>query len=225
MPGAMWRWENYRPLKSVPILTHRDGTLGSAQRLSQLHQILHEKRKKIVDLFEALSFNSYLGPEAPELLIVASGSGWLYSMEAVRTLSLGKAVGVLKLGTTWPLPAQFLRTHLSQAERILVIEEVDPFLEANLKEFIADNMPGKRFTFFGKSSGHIKPYGELNVDLVMQAIATIMSINFTARDAAYERKPRRWKKLRATQDIPTVPGLPSQGNLLGLERCPEDGRR
>ena len=70
----------------------------------KLHQIMHEKRKQIADLFEASPFNSYLGPETPELLIVASGSGWLYSMEAVRTLSLDKSVGVLKLGTTWPLP-------------------------------------------------------------------------------------------------------------------------
>jgi len=184
----------------------------------KLHQIMHEKRKKIVDLFEASPFNSYLGPETPELLIVASGSGWLYSMEAVRTLSLGKAVGVLKLGTTWPLPEQFLRTQLSRAEKILAVEEVDPFLEANLKEFIADNMTGMRFTFFGKSSGHTKPYGELNVDLVMQAIATIMSINFTARDAAYEKKAQEVEKTcvppRTSQ---LCPGCPHRATYWALK--------
>jgi indolepyruvate ferredoxin oxidoreductase alpha subunit len=184
----------------------------------KLHQIMHEKRKQIADLFEASPFNSYLGPETPELLIVASGSGWLYSMEAVRTLSLGKAVGVLKLGTTWPLPEQFLRTQLSRAEKILAVEEVDPFLEANLKEFIADNMPGKRFIFFGKSSGHTKPYGELNVDLVMQAIATIMSINFTARDAAYEKKAQEVEKTcvppRTSQ---LCPGCPHRATYWALK--------
>jgi indolepyruvate ferredoxin oxidoreductase alpha subunit len=179
---------------------------------------MHEKRKKITDLFEVSPFNSYLGPETPELLIVASGSGWLYSMEAVRTLTLEKAVGVLKLGTTWPLPEQFLGTHLSRTEKILVIEEVDPFLESNLKEFIADNMPGKRFTFYGKSSGHIKPYGEINVDLVMQAIAKIVSINFTARDAAYEKKAQEvektWVPPRTAQ---LCPGCPHRATYWALK--------
>lgn len=154
------------------------------------HQILHDKLKRVADIYESSPFNSYLGPEKPDLIIAACGSGWLYAMEAVRTLSLEKSVGVLKLGTTWPLPPQFLRTHLSKAERILVIEEVDAFLEANLKEFVVDNMSGHSYRFFGKASGHIKPYGEVNVDHTIQAITSIMSVDYSARDAAYEKKSR-----------------------------------
>jgi indolepyruvate ferredoxin oxidoreductase, alpha subunit len=157
----------------------------------KLHQIMHEKRKKISNIFDLSSFNSYLGPELPDLLIVASGSGWLYSIEAVRSLSLDKSVGVLKLGTTWPLPAQFLRTHLSRTDKILVIEEVDAFLEANLKEFVVDNLPDHSYKFFGKASGHTLPFGELNVDIVIQAIARTMSIDYRPRDASYEKKSQK----------------------------------
>ncbi len=184
----------------------------------KLHQFMHEKRKRVVDLFETSPFNSYLGPEAPQLLIAASGSGWLYSMEAVRTLSLGKTVGVLKLGTTWPLPPKFLKAHLARAERILVIEEVDAFLEANVKEFVADNLPGKHFAFFGKSSGHTKSYGELNVDIVMQAIATVMSIDFRSRDEAYEKKAQEVEKTcvppRTSQ---LCPGCPHRATYWALK--------
>jgi indolepyruvate ferredoxin oxidoreductase alpha subunit len=154
----------------------------------KLHQIMHEKLKKISEIFELSRFNSYLGPESPDLLIVASGSGWLYSMEAVRTLSLDRSVGVLKLGTTWPLPPQFLKTHLLRSDKILVVEEVDAFLEANLKEFVVDNLSGCSCRFFGKASGHTTPYGELNVDIVIQAIARIMSIDYSPRKVAYEKK-------------------------------------
>jgi len=191
------------------------GIGGAAPRL---HQAMHEKRKKVSDLFEGSSFNSCLGPETPDLLVVASGSGWLYSMEAVRTLSLDKAVGVLKLGTTWPLPRKFVKAHLARAERILVVEEVDDFLEVNLKEFIADNMPGKTFTFFGKSSGHIKPYGELNVDIIVQAIATIMSINYTARDAAYENKALEVEKTCVpSRTSQLCPGCPHRATYWALK--------
>ena len=160
----------------------------------KLHQIMHDKRKKVAEIYDSSLFNSYLGPEKPDLLIVACGSGWLYSMEAVRSLSLDQSVGILKLGTTWPLPPQFLQTHLSGVERILVIEEVDAFLEANLKEFVVDNMPGHSYRFFGKISGHVNPYGEINVDTAIQAIANLMSIDYISRDAEYEKKSQEVAK-------------------------------
>jgi indolepyruvate ferredoxin oxidoreductase alpha subunit len=157
----------------------------------KLHKALHEKRTIIEKMFDASPFNYYLGPEKPDLLIVTCGSGYVYSMEAVRTLSVEKSIGILKLGTTWPLPPKFLRTHLARAEKILVMEEVDAFLETNLKEFVIDNMSGHSYAFFGKASGHTKPYGELNVDIAIEAIASIMSIKYTSIDAAYEEESRK----------------------------------
>jgi indolepyruvate ferredoxin oxidoreductase alpha subunit len=49
-------------------------------------------------------------------------------------------------------------------------------------------MPGHAYRFFGKASGHIPPYGEINVDTAIQAIASLMSIDYRPRDAAYEKK-------------------------------------
>lgn len=199
-------------LPTVEKLAHFDTSrsyAGIGGVAPKLHQTLHEKRGKVAAIFETSPFNSYMGPEIPDLLIVASGSGWLYSMEAVRTLSLERSVGVLKLGTTWPLPAQFLGAHLSRADKILVIEEVDAFLEANLKEFVVDNLTGHSCRFFGKASGHTQPYGELNVDIVIQAIARIMSIDYRPRDAAYEKKSQEIAKTcvppRTSQLCPGCP--------------------
>jgi indolepyruvate ferredoxin oxidoreductase, alpha subunit len=183
-------------LGELPVLkrnAHFDTTrsyAGIAGMALKLHVALHEKTEKILALFESSPFNSYLGPEEPELLIAACGSGWLYAMEAVRTLGLETRVGVLKLATTWPLPAGFLRTHLSKAGKILVVEEVDPFLEGNLKEFVVDNMEGRAYRFFGKASGHMKPCGEASVDSVIGAITAIMGMTYEPRDAAYERESR-----------------------------------
>ncbi len=161
---------------------------GIAGVATRFHKKMHDMQKKISRMYEATHFNYYLGPEKPDLLIVTCGSGWLYSAEAVKILSLSKSVGILKLGTTWPLPIQFLQTHLIKTGRILVIEEIDAFLEANLKEFVVDNMSGQRHMFFGKASGHINPYGEINVDSAINAIAGIMGIDYRSRDRMYEEK-------------------------------------
>lgn len=182
---------------------------GIGGTANEHHRVLHEKRKIAEELFEKAPFNYYAGPDSPKLLIVTSGSGWLYSMEALRTLSLEDSVGVFKVGTTFPLPPALLKTQLRRCQQVLVIEEIDPFLEANLKEFVVDHMSGMTFTFFGKSSGHIKPYGELNVDIVMQAIARIMSIRYAARDEKYEQAAReveqRYVPPRTSQMCPGCP--------------------
>jgi indolepyruvate ferredoxin oxidoreductase alpha subunit len=177
-------------LPSIERRAHFDTskTYNTGGKGGKVHRFLHEKLKKIEEIFESAPFNIYEGPEKPDLLIVTCGIGWLYSTEAVRTLSLTKSVGLLKLGTTWPLPTEFLRKHLRKADKILVVEEVDPFLESNMKEFVLDKMPGYLWTFLGKASGHIDSFGELNAAIVMKAIAGILNVDYMPRDATYRQK-------------------------------------
>ena len=91
-------------------------------------------------MFEESPFNFYRGPEKPELMVVTCGSGWMYSLEAVINLNVQDRVGILKIGNTWPLPESFVLKHLKQADRILFIEEVDPFLENNVKETLCPEL-------------------------------------------------------------------------------------
>ena len=150
------------------------------------HQALHQSLSKIAGIFESSPFNWYTGPENPELLVITSGSGWLYSVEAVKTLSAKGSVGILKLGTTWPLPHNLVGARLLQSSKILVVEEIDSFLEANVKELAADIAPDRTWRFFGKASGHINPFGELNPDVVINAVARILEKEYNPRAADYQ---------------------------------------
>jgi indolepyruvate ferredoxin oxidoreductase alpha subunit len=152
-----------------------------------IHGSLHKKLKEISQIYDASPFNWYVGPDNPELLLVTSGTGWLYSAEAVKLLSAQKRVGILKLGATWPLPDKLVTKHLMKAEKVLIIEEVDAFLEDNIKELAADLKAGRTRTFFGKASGHIDPFGELNPDKVIGALSRILGEKFEARRPAYQK--------------------------------------
>ena len=55
-----------------------------------MHAQLQGKLKKAVELFEESPFNTYTGPERPELLIITSSACNLYSREAVDVLGLTK---------------------------------------------------------------------------------------------------------------------------------------
>ncbi|MDI6763611.1 MAG: thiamine pyrophosphate-dependent enzyme [Thermodesulfobacteriota bacterium] len=153
------------------------------------HKILHEKLKRAKEIFAESPFNFYRGPEKPDLMVITSGSGYMYSLEAVMNLKVEGRVGILKLGTTWPLPEVFLLRHLQKSENFLFIEEVDPFLENNVKELFAQNcfdLGVKRF--FGKPSHTVPDVGELNPEIVTSAIQALLNIRYIPRPEDYSRR-------------------------------------
>jgi indolepyruvate ferredoxin oxidoreductase alpha subunit len=163
-----------RPFHAVPAVAN--------------HKILHEKLKKAKEAFANSPFNFYRGAEKPDLMVITSGSGYMYSLEAVKNLKIKKKVGILKIGTTWPLPEDFLLKHLREAKDFLFIEEVDPFLENNVKEVFAQNcieLGVKRF--FGKANHVVPDVGDLNPEIVTSAIQKLLKIQYVPRPEAYSR--------------------------------------
>jgi indolepyruvate ferredoxin oxidoreductase alpha subunit len=153
------------------------------------HRILHERFNRAREIFEESSFNLYRGPERAEIVIVTSGSGYMFSLEALINLSLQSRVGILKMGTTWPLPERFLMKHLKKADRILFVEEVDPFLENNVKEIYAQNCLDLGLkAFFGKASKDMPDVGELNPEIVTHALQKLLHVSYEPRPADYAQQ-------------------------------------
>jgi indolepyruvate ferredoxin oxidoreductase alpha subunit len=141
------------------------------------HHLMIEKLNRVREMYESSPFNKYVGPEQPELLLVTSGACWLYSLEAVQLLGVEDRVGILKLGTTWPLPEKLVLQHFSRTEKVLVVEEVAPFLEGNLKELAGAHLASVgRLTFHGKRSGDVPDSGELNPDAVIKVLSSLLEV-------------------------------------------------
>ncbi len=150
------------------------------------HQALLAKMEAIRADFELCPFNAYQGPDNPELVVVASGAGHVAAAEALEVLGLEARVGLLSLATIWPLPAGFITRHLRNAPKVLVLEEVDPFLETCIKEALADAGLGG-IPVYGKGSGHVPMAGEMTPDRALKALARLFGLEVPERDAAYER--------------------------------------
>jgi indolepyruvate ferredoxin oxidoreductase, alpha subunit len=153
------------------------------------HKALHQKLERAGTLVASSPFNVYRGPEKPELLLMTSGSGWMYSLEAVINLGVQDRVGLLKLGTTWPLPKNLVLQHLKQAEKILFVEEVDPFLENNVKELFAQHcMDLGLKRFYGKASGAMPSAGEINPEIVSSALQKMLNVRYEPRPEEYAKR-------------------------------------
>ena len=156
--------------------------------VSYLHTPMLERLEALRSEFEHCEYNHYDGPERAKFLIVAGGTGRLYAQEALHRLGLTSRVGLLSLGTLWPLPEESILRYLERAETVLTLEEVDPFLENHLAALAGRN--GLHLTFMGRSEGTLPKIGELDPD------------NVTAAIAAFAGVPLPEKKAASTQELP-----------------------
>ncbi|RJQ74057.1 MAG: indolepyruvate ferredoxin oxidoreductase subunit alpha [Desulfobacteraceae bacterium] len=191
------------------------------------HQLMQQKLKQAVELFEDCPFNRYEGPDRPKVLIVTSSACYLYSKEAIQLLGAGDRVGLLKLGTTWPLPPKFMETHLSRSKVIFTVEEVLPFLEDNVKIMAADlaeRIGVKKF--HGRADGTLPTVNELNPDLVAAGLAKILGVPYQAVDPEYARQALECAFFGAPhRELAFCPGCPHRASFWSIHSALEmDGR-
>jgi indolepyruvate ferredoxin oxidoreductase alpha subunit len=90
------------------------------------HPVIEQRMKDIAAFAETYSFNRVeRGDRA--LGIVTCGVSYQYAKEVFPTVS------VLRLGMTWPLPEKMIREFATSVDRLIVIEELDPFLEEAIR--------------------------------------------------------------------------------------------
>jgi indolepyruvate ferredoxin oxidoreductase alpha subunit len=191
------------------------------------HGLQQEKLKTAIARFEESPFNTYTGPDAPEVLLITSSACNLYSREAIRLLGVESRVGLLKLGTTWPLPPKLMEKYLGLTSKILIVEEVIPFLEENVKILAAEMAPRIGIkTFFGKREGTIPSTGELNPDLVIDALAKVLGVAYQGTPEAYVKQSKELAFFGApNRDLTFCPGCPHRASFWTIHNVLEMDNR
>ena len=65
--------------------------------------------------------------KSEKLGIITAGAAYQYVADALPDAS------ILKLGMIWPLPQDLIRSFASKVDRLVIVEELDPFLETEIK--------------------------------------------------------------------------------------------
>jgi indolepyruvate ferredoxin oxidoreductase alpha subunit len=191
------------------------------------HAQMKAKLRQAAALFEESPFNRYEGPERPEVMIVTSSACALYSREAIRLLGVEGRVGLLKLGTTWPLPPELLAGHLSRSPVIFTVEEVLPFLENHVKILAAETVGrigAKRF--HGRGDGTLPPVNELNPDIVAAGLAGILAVDYRPVAPGYaEIAAEAGAAAAPPRELAFCAGCPHRASLWSIHSALEmDGR-
>lgn len=180
-------------LGELPEKPNQLKPVGEWDRLvcaSYQHTPMLEKLDSLQEALEECPYNHYSGPARAKKLVVAEGTGCLYGREAIHRLGLDDTVGLLSLAAVWPMPEKLVLSYLKDAEEVLTLEEVDPFLERNL-EAVAGNHQ-LRIKFAGRAGGALPRIGELTPDMVLDAVAKLAGVEPPAlRPVSTEPLPER----------------------------------
>ncbi len=180
------------------------------------HRAQQQKLEQAAERFETSPYNTYVGPESPELLIITTSICDLYSREVVNLLDIGNRVGIFKIGTTWPLPEKCVLERLAKTQKVLFVEEVQPFIEEAVKVLAAGSaLDLSAITFYGKYSRHIPMAGEMNPEHVTQALCSLLDLPLPASHDESSR-PTMPEISIPPREISFCPGCPHRASFFSI---------
>lgn len=109
--------------------------------------------------------------------VVCNGVSYLYVSDALADLNLQERVQVLRIGFCNPLPQQKITAWLQTCDKVLVVEEGEPFLEESIRAIAQE--AGLMLPISGKAAAPLSRLYEYNPRLVRQAIADYFEIPYT----------------------------------------------
>ena len=174
----------------------------------------HNERLPAIERFvESTEFNELTG-KGNRLAVVTTGMAHNYLAWAVESLGLADEVSVLKIGTN-PIPKQKVLELLDRYEKLLVVEELEPFIES---EILSLRPRGCETEVVGKNSGLLPVVGEFSTRIVARALAEFAGLDM---DSALEKVEER-VKFGATSPRKFCPGCPHIDTLSAVKRAVEE---
>ena len=121
------------------------------------HPVVEERTKALIAYAEIAACNRIEDGGDHSLGIITDSTSYQYVKEA-----LGDRYPVFKLGLIWPMPEQKLREFAASVERLVVVEELDGFVESHCRDL--------GLAVEGKSL--FSPIDELSQNLVAAKLGT-----------------------------------------------------
>ena len=162
------------------------------------HDVLLRKVAEAKQVSETSSYNEVV-KRGGEIGIISSGSAFNYAVEAANLIDLD--AGFLKLGMTHPLPEKTIAKFLQSYRKVVIVEELEPYLEMQIKAIAKDHSPNVEIS--GKMTGDFFPrQGELSTRLVAIGLSKI-----TGKSVLIDFQKISEKFAEATKGLPSRPPI------------------
>ncbi len=169
---------------------HRCVTVPAVSR--GLHAKLLEKLEKAGQMSETSELNFIRGQG--RLGIVANGVSFHYAEDGVKDLGIEDKARIFRLGFSNPMPENRIKEFLKACDKVLVIEEGEPFMEEAFRSMAQEI--GVTIPIKGKSPDLFSRLFEYDPAMVREKLAAYFEVDYTPSPKA------------DTSDVPEIPMRP-----------------
>lgn len=175
---------------------------------------LNEKEDLAREEFESLHFNELKINEG-KLGVIGVGFSFTYVIDALKALGLTDKVSWLKLVSSNPIPTKLVSKLLKSVDTVVVAEEVDPFVELQVKAMAKDVNPNIKVV--GRMSGHLPREGELSHEWVDTLLGELTGSKLpeAGRPDLEEEK----KRLLFDRMLTMCAGCPHRSTIYALKKA------
>ena len=138
------------------------------------HPVVEERTRKLTQYAETAPINRVEEGSDHSMGIITASTSYQYVKEVC-----GDRYPVLKLGMAWPMPVQLIRDFAAQVDKLVVVEELDPFIE--------DHCRALGLTVSGKDLFPLE--GEFSQNLVAQKLGQPVPQGAVLEEAIPPRPP------------------------------------
>lgn len=172
-----------------------------------LRDKLINKWNIIKDSFEKFEpYNRIENEEKDKIAIISSGSSYQYVKEVNEEVGNYR---LIKISTPYPLPRKFILKGLEDVEKILVVEELEPIVENQLKNIV--NEEGLSIKIEGKS--YVGYSGEMTLERARKAVREFLGLSI-------EQPLTKKLDIKLPERPPSFcPGCPHRATFYSLKRA------
>ncbi|MBW1727590.1 MAG: indolepyruvate ferredoxin oxidoreductase subunit alpha [Deltaproteobacteria bacterium] len=157
-----------------------------------LHARLLSKLETAEKMSENSEYNFIMGKGSWG--IICNGVSYNYVSDAAKDLNIEHRVKIFRMGFSYPMPRAMIKGFLKACEKVLVVEEGEPFMEETVKMLAQEEK--LTLPILGKSEKYFSRLYEFDPALVRQSMATCFDVTYTPA------------KIPDLSNIPEIPDRP-----------------
>ncbi|MFH0929361.1 MAG: indolepyruvate ferredoxin oxidoreductase subunit alpha [Candidatus Aenigmatarchaeota archaeon] len=159
------------------------------------HRDLHGKLEALGKVSDKSPLNFIINKNAKSKTgIIVTGVSFDYVMDAMTDLKV--KMPVLKIGFTYPLPDKLISNFIKKFNQVLIVEELEPFIENHVKILAKEVNP--KLKVFGKADEHFPYQGEYNEEMLVNALSRVTGKKYRFDLAAHKKMYQKIKEPKRT---------------------------
>jgi indolepyruvate ferredoxin oxidoreductase alpha subunit len=181
MKGSV-KTEETKEIESKGFVRQKNRWISTTFNVLNNHEKLHDKLNRIELRFRNSEFNKAIG-DGCNKCVIAAGFSYTKLMDVLGSKTDG--LGILKLGTIYPLPETTITHFLRSASQVLVLEDNEPYVENKIKSICHD--AGLDVEVIGKTSGHIPRVDEVFKQDITSVLVSEFGLDLANSDRSEQR--------------------------------------